>query len=246
MKKIVAIIGKSGAGKETVYKIIKDELKGICDVSIHHFSDPLNEILEILKLPKERPNQQTLSTILRQSSLKNRDGNIAGEELLGGIIKERALDDPAYVVFLDGVRRPQDVAMLRSFPDAFLVLVTAPIEKRLERIRKRNDRPGDADKTLEQFLVEQSAEAETRIDEIGREADVVFDNSVDDPEFKHLEMQIRKFLSDNKIVYFCSSCDHPMRPDGIYVKDRDELRLHHSCAPSVIGEWPDWDIGGSD
>lgn len=245
MKKIVAIIGKSGAGKETVYKIIKDELKGICDVSIHHFSDPLNEILEILKLPKERPNQQTLSTILRQSSLKNRDGNIAGEELLGGIIKERALADPAYVVFLDGVRRPQDVAMLRSFPDAFFVLVTALVEKRWDRIRKRNDRPGDANKTLEQFFIEQSAETETRIDEIGREADVVFDNSIDDPEFKDLRIQVRKFIFD-KIIDLCSFCQTLIKPGSIIYARDGSMRYHYGCYPSAIGETQDWDIGGSD
>lgn len=244
MKKILAIIGRSGAGKETVYKIVKDELKDICEVSIHHFSDPLNEILEILKLPKERPNQQTLSTILRQSSLKKHDGNIAGEELLGGVIKERALADTAFVVSLDGVRRPQDITMLRSFPDAFLVLVTAPVEKSLDRIRKRNDRPGDATKTLEQFLIEQSAETETRIDEIGREADIIFDNSTDDPEFKDLRIQVRKFIFD-KIIHLCSFCNHPIKPDSIYARD-GSIRYHYGCTPSAIGESSDWDIGGSD
>lgn len=243
MKKIAAIIGKSGAGKETVYNIIKDELKDICDVSIHHFSDPLNEILEILKLPKERPNQQTLSTILRQSSLKKRDGSIAGEELLGNIIKERALADTAYVVSLDGVRRPQDVTMLRSFTYSFLILVTAPVEKRWERIRKRNDRPGDANKTLEQFLVEQSAEAESMIDVIGQEADIVFDNSTDDPEFKDLRTKAKKFIFD-KIIHLCSFCSYPIKPGSIYVRDGG-IRYHYGCSPSAIGETRDWDVGGS-
>lgn len=244
MKKIAAIIGKSGAGKETVYNIMKEELRGMCDVSIHHFSDPLNEILEILELPKTRPNQQILSTVLRQSSLKNRDGDVAGEELLGNVIRGRALIDPATIVALDGVRRPQDITMLRSLPGSFLVLVTAPVEKRWERIRKRNDRPGDADKTLEQFLIEQSAESESMIDEIGKEADIIFDNSVDDREFKELREQVRKFIGE-RVFYTCCNCGNYIRSGGVYVKKEDGSRFHLGCSPSAVGEAPDWDVGGS-
>ncbi|MBU6415085.1 AAA family ATPase [Patescibacteria group bacterium] len=189
MKTCIAIIGESGAGKETIFRIIAREVAGKYAISIYHFHDPLNEILDLLFLPRERANQQALSTMLRQRF---------GEELLGNVLQRRALADSADIIVLDGVRRPQDVIMLRKFPNSFLCFVAAPFEKRLERIRVRNDRPGDAEKTEEAFRTEQNAEAESMIREIAKEADTVFDNSVDDDgseAFAFLRLQVRKFLT---------------------------------------------------
>lgn len=200
-KACIAIIAESGGGKETVFNIISQEVLGKYTTSIHHFSDPLRESLLAVnaifkkrsmacELELSRPNQQDISTELRR---------IFGEELLGNTLEKRALADPADIVVLDGVRRPKDVVMLRKFPNSFLVYVTAPFEKRLERIRNRNDRPGDATKTEEEFRLEQSAEAESMIREIANKADIVFDNSVDVvggglSKFEHLRLQVRKFL----------------------------------------------------
>lgn len=190
MKTCIAIIGESGAGKETVFRIIAREVFGKYAISIYHFSDPLNEILDLLFIPRERANQQALSTMLRRQF---------GEDLFGNVLQKRAESGTARIVVLDGVRRPQDVVMLRKFPDSFLCSVVAPFEKRLERIRRRKDRPGDAAKTEEEFCTEQNAEAESMIREIAKEADTVFDNSVDDDgseTFVHLRLQVRKFLME--------------------------------------------------
>lgn len=190
MKTYIAIIGESGAGKETIFRIIKQEVVGKYAIAIHHFSDPLNETLDKFFIPRERANQQDLSTMLR--------GRF-GESLLGNVLQKRAESDTVRIVVLDGVRRPQDVAMLRKFPRSFLVSVVAPFEQRLRRIRKRNDRPGDAVKTEEEFRREQSAESESMIREIAKKADVVFDNSVDDDgweNFLYLRPQVQKFLTE--------------------------------------------------
>lgn len=180
-KVYIAIIGKTGAGKETVFNLIKEEARQF-RVSIHHFSDPLNEILDIILKPKCRPNQQKLSTLLRRDF---------GEDLLGNILAHRAKLDPADIVVLDGIRRPQDVEMLRRLPRNYLVLVEAPPDIRFERIKLRADRPGDAEKTYEEFLHEQSAESESLIDEIGKEADVYLDNS---GTLENLRLQVVNFL----------------------------------------------------
>ncbi|MBI2063975.1 MAG: hypothetical protein HYT65_03230, partial [Candidatus Yanofskybacteria bacterium] len=81
MKIYLGIIGKSFAGKETVYGITKKLAKSHgLKTSIHHFSDPLNEILDILNLsrigPEGRPNQQKLSTVLRQNFSENVLGDV--------------------------------------------------------------------------------------------------------------------------------------------------------------------------
>ncbi len=189
MKLYLAIIGHTATGKESSYIAAKEEFAGKFTVSIHHFSDPLNENLDLLCLPRTRLNQQAISTALRGTF---------GEELLGNIIYERASDDPSDIVFLDGVRRPQDVVMLKrlSQTHAFLVYICAPIEERFKRLTKRNDRPGDAEKTWEQFLAEQSAETESLIDALRPMANFELYNSFHDPEFRSLRFQVVNIISE--------------------------------------------------
>lgn len=182
MKTYCSIIGKSGAGKETVYQIIKEKLEENYRVSIHHFSDPLNEILDLLFVEKSRPNQQWLSTTLREKF---------GEQIIGDIIFKRAKKDLTDIVCLDGVRRPQDVVMVRHLPQNYLLFITASPEARFDRLKKRADRFGDAEKTWKQFLAEQSAESEMMIDEIGKQADLVIDNS---GTLEDLRAQVATFL----------------------------------------------------
>lgn len=187
MKIYLAIIGHTATGKESSYIAAKEAFAGKLIVSIHHFSDPLNEILDLLGLERSRPNQQGLSTILRQKF---------GEDLLGNIICRRALADPADVVYLDGVRRPKDVEMLKKIPNSFLGFVYAPPKEAHKRLVKRNDRPDDAEKTWEQFQAEQAAEAESLIDTLRSMADFELNNSLHDPEYKSLRAQIVGIINE--------------------------------------------------
>lgn len=185
MKKItIAIIGKMAAGKGTFGIFLQEEVGPHIDVSFHRFSDPLNDALDAVGIEKNRSNQQWLSTKLREKF---------GEEVIGRAVQKRAEEEESDIVFLDGVRRPQDVLMLRGLSNNFLVAIDAPPEARFERLKKRADRPGDAEKTLEEFLAESNAESERMIDDIAKEADVVIDNSgtMDD-----LRKKVREFLHE--------------------------------------------------
>lgn len=187
MKLYLAVIGQTCAGKETVFRLATKEYGGKLAVSIHHFSDPLNEILDLLGLEKSRPSQQGLSTDLRKRF---------GEDLLGNSLFKRALSDPADIVFLDGVRRPKDIEMLKKLPNSYLIYIYAPLVERYIRLKKRADRPGDAEKTWEQFKAEQSAEAESLIETLRSMADFEFDNSADDPKFKALRAQVVAIINE--------------------------------------------------
>lgn len=198
MKLYLAIIGHTAAGKESCYRAAKEEFAGKLSVSIHHFSDPLNEVTGAVnrilakrglrdRLEKSRPNQQDLSTELRK---------IFGEDLLGNSLFRRALADSADIVFLDGVRRPKDMEMLKNLPNSFLGYVYAPPKEAHKRLVIRNDRPGDAEKTWEQFKLEQAAETESLIDALRPLADFELDNSFHDPEFKSLRAQVVSIVSE--------------------------------------------------
>src|SRR3989338_456942 len=197
MKLYLAIIGHTAAGKESCYIAAKEALAGKLTVSIHHFSEPLNEAIDAVnrilakcglpsRLLKSRPNQQDISTELRK---------IFGEDLLGNSLFKRVLADSADIIFLDGVRRPKDVEMLKKLPNSFLGYVYAPLEEAYKRLVLRNDRPGDAEKTWREFLSEQAAEAESLIDALRPMADFELDNSFHDPEFKSLRAQVASFIN---------------------------------------------------
>lgn len=187
MKLYFAIIGHTATGKESSYIAAKEAFVGKLIVSIHHFSDPLNEILDLLGLEKSRSNQQNLSTDLRKRF---------GENILGDTLLKRAFHDNADIVFLDGVRRPKDIEMLKKLPNSFLGYIFAPPEEAYKRLVIRNDRPGDAEKTWEEFLAEQAAETESLIDDLRPMADFELDNSLYDPEFRLLRAQVVSVVNE--------------------------------------------------
>ncbi len=169
MKLYLGIIGKNSAGKETVYQNLMElitEYSPDLKISIHHFSDPLREALKAFEpLLGSKENQQIISMALRQ---------YFGEEILGNAIMHRATKDTANIVCLDGIRRPQDAIKLRKMPHNYLVFVDTPFERRLQHAQSRKDRPAP---TREQFLAQENAESENKIDEIARDADIILTNS---------------------------------------------------------------------
>ena len=202
-KLYLAIVGHTATGKESCYITAKEAFAGKLTVSIHHFSDPLNETIEAVnrilakrglpsRLEKSRLNQQDISTELRK---------IFGEDLLGNSLFRRVLADPMDIVFLDGVRRPKDIEMLKKLPNSFLGYVYASPESAYKRLIIRNDRPGDAKKTLEEFIAEQAAEAESLIETLRPMADFEIDNSLHDSEFKSLSAQIISLINE-KLLRF--------------------------------------------
>lgn len=167
-KRYIAIIGKTAAGKAEFGLMLQEELGSGVDISFHRFSDPLNAALDALYIDRSRPNQQWLSQVTRKKY---------GEKILGDAVLKRAEADSADIIYFDGVRRPQDIATIRKLSENVLVEITAPAEKRWERLRKRNDRPGEEKKTWKQFCKEQNAEPELLIDVIAKKADCHIDNS---------------------------------------------------------------------
>ena len=183
-KYIISVVGPTCAGKETFGEMIRKEFGPAFRFLSRRFSDPLNEMLHAIRVPQNRPNQQLLSKLVRQEW---------GEDVLGNALSLWMEEVDANIIYIDGVRRPADVEMIRKFPSSFLVSLNASPEVRFERLKKRADRPGDAEKTWEEFLAEQNAESEQKIVEIAKTADVFIDNS-GMPD--NLRVQVRKFIEE--------------------------------------------------
>ena|SRR3989344_9626686 len=163
-KIILGLAGELAGGKGTVSKYIVEKYNG----SSHRFSTVLRDVLDRLYLGQSRDNMQKLSTAIRKTF---------GEDTLAKVMVEDVKKDNHEIIAVDGVRRLADIEYLKKIPGFKLVYIDADIEKRFERIKKRNENPDDAGKTFEQFKKDNEGEADAQIKNLKSEADYVMDNN---------------------------------------------------------------------
>jgi len=184
-KHYIGLSGRNRSGKDTVAHVIT-QLAEPRRTDMIRTSDSLNVILsEYLKIPMSRENQQALSTGIRTEF---------GQDIMVRGAKRRACASIADIVIINGIRLLGDVALLSSLPGFLLVCVDAPAKVRYQRMVKANERPGDALKTWDQFLAEDSQECEQSLDKVAEHAHVVLDNSRENNNHSHLIRQVTEYI----------------------------------------------------
>ncbi len=191
---VIGVTGEKGGGKETfgnllnVYITGDPRISGVRSVfSRHRFSDIINETLELWRLSTTRHNQQKLGTVMADAF---------GVHTLANAVEARLRRDAAIVVVLDGVRREIEERLVRGIPGSIMAYVTAPVDTRYERTRKRAERAGEREKTFEEFLEEEAAATEVEIPIIGSRADYRIDNTGTGEEFG---LAVREFYEQRVI-----------------------------------------------
>ncbi len=174
---VIGITGEKGGGKETVGDILKTLVDR--DVRIghllyeinetrfsrHRFSDIINESLTLWHLSSTRENQQKFGQMMNTGF---------GDGTLARAVRTRIMKCATTVVIVDGIRRTSEEEMIRSIPGSMILYVTAPVATRYGR--PRASRPGESEKTFEQFLCEEEAPTELEIPQIGARADYRIEN----------------------------------------------------------------------
>jgi|SRR3989338_566914 len=165
-KIIIGFIGKLSSGKGTACSYLVEKYQA----QIVMFSQSLRDILDRVYLSHTRENMQKLSQILREHF---------SQDILANIAAEDAKKVEAEIVAIDGVRRPKDLEYLRRMPNFFLVSIEADQEIRYQRMLRRGQNPGESagELTFEQFQKNESAEAESLIDEVARVAKFKINNN---------------------------------------------------------------------
>ncbi|MFH0853990.1 MAG: AAA family ATPase [bacterium] len=177
-KIILGFVGELAGGKGTSC----DYLIKKYGAGYHRFSTILRDVLKRLYIETSRENMQKISTVLRKNF---------SEDILARVIADDVKNDPHQVVAVDGVRREADIKYLREIEGFHLVYITADIEKRFERIKKRDENPDDAGKTFEQFKLDHLGEADLEIPLVGAKANFKIDNN---GTIEKLYAQIEKIL----------------------------------------------------
>lgn len=149
-KIVIGLVGEMASGKDAVKKHLNEKYGAVnCK-----FSTILRDVLDRLGVEKTRENMQNISTSLR---------GLYGEDLLAKTIVNDVSKLEGDIVIADGVRRMADIEYLAKLPNFALVKIEVKPEIRYERSKSRNENPGDAGKTFEQFMKDHEAEAEREV-----------------------------------------------------------------------------------
>lgn len=163
-KLIIGLVGEKLAGKDTVadYLVKKHRAFHI------KFSKLLDEILDILDMPKTRRNEIDLGLGLR---------DVFGPEALYHSLKKRVLEAGALVVVINGIRMDEFDKIIKDL-GARTIYITAPLELRFERYQNRHEKADDGKMNLEEFARQDREErTEKGIPELGMRAEYHIDNS---------------------------------------------------------------------
>lgn len=177
-KIILGFVGQAGSGKGTAGNILKEKY----GAAVFTFSDILNDILKRLFLPPSRDNLIILSQVLRQGF---------GQSILANAMEKQVASTESDMVVVDGIRRLEDIEDLSKNPAFHLVEMVAAPELRYERLKKRNQKPGEAEMTWEDFLAMGQRETELTIAKVSETAQLKIDNEGDVPA---LEKQLDELI----------------------------------------------------
>jgi dephospho-CoA kinase len=167
MKKLViGLVGEKGSGKETFGNLLQELLPGK-NIKRVRSSDVLVETLAIWGLEKTRENLQNLAIWMDETF---------GAGTLSKVVYQRIQDLEADIVIFDGVRWATDVEIINKFPDHRLIYITAPVQTRFDRLKKRQEKAYEETTSFEQFMSEEKKKNELLIPEIGGKADFRIEN----------------------------------------------------------------------
>jgi len=182
-KIIIGFVGHIASGKDVCKKYIMEKY----GASSYRYSTVLRDILNRLYLPIDRNNMQDLSLDLRTRF---------GSDLLARVIIKDIERDKKEIIIIDGIRRLDDIkSLIKKFPDLYTISIDVEARLRYERLVKRAENIGDADKTFEQFLVDDKKEAELEIPTVMAAAKYKIDNN---GTMAELYAQIDKIISTIK------------------------------------------------
>ena len=161
---ILGLVGLKGSGKGTVASILADRHGG----KAYRFSTVLRDILERLDLSQSREHLIHLSETLRREFGENiLERALAKDIRLGG----------ADIVILDGIRRVEELAALRSLGNFHLIAIQAPFEIRYQRSANRGENAGENGMTEEAFRRTENASTEITIADVEKQAERIIQNT---------------------------------------------------------------------
>ncbi|MFA7245117.1 MAG: AAA family ATPase [Candidatus Magasanikbacteria bacterium] len=162
-KIILGFVGDLASGKGTLAKYLQEKY----NCNTYRFSNMLRDVLDRIYVEKNRENMQLVSKVLRENF---------GQDVMSNVIAKDVVGDKNELVVVDGIRRPTDITYLQNLEGFHLIYITADVKTRWQRMVNRQENPDEKDKTFEQFLLDEQAEADMLIKELGSKAEKTINN----------------------------------------------------------------------
>lgn len=180
----IGIVAERGAGKGLFMSLVKKLLTNTRVASVR-FSDPIADTLVLLGKEKTRFHFSIVTTALREA--------FHDEGILIGAVRSRVAALDADIVVIDGLRKPEEVSLVREF-DGVLVAIVADVRTRFERRRRDAEKKDEETMSWEQFLAHDTLASEVSIRTIVETmADGTIENNGTVQEF---EEKIKTFLTE--------------------------------------------------
>ncbi len=163
-KVIIGLVGEKLAGKDTVAEYL------VKNYGAFHikFSYVLDEILDILDLPKTRRNEIDLGLGLR---------DVFGPSALFKALKKRIETSIGSKIVINGIRMDEFDRIVKEL-GAKTIYITAPVEIRFQRYLQRHEKADDGKMSFEEFAKQDKEElTEKDIPELGKRADYKIENT---------------------------------------------------------------------
>lgn len=180
-KLIIGFVGQAGSGKGTAANLLHEKYGAV----VFTFSDILTDILNRLYIPSSRDNLINMSITLRQGF---------GQNILAKAMSRQIDNSTADMVVVDGIRRIEDIEDLKLNPAFHFIEIMVDPKIRFERLKERNQKPGEAEMTWEDFLAVSQKETELTIAKVAEQAEIKITNEGDIQALgKQLDELVTKF-----------------------------------------------------
>lgn len=184
----IATVAEKGAGKGLFAEILEKLLPGKHVLMIRS-SDFWKQILNVLGKEETRENMDIAATALR--------GGFRDDGILNAPLKKKMESADADVVVLDGLRKPEEVQLIKDLGGR-IVFISAKPELRFQRRTEHVEKADERDITFGQFVIQDELPSNRTIRSIGETmADARIENNGSVEEF---EEAVRKFLQQYGIA----------------------------------------------
>lgn len=177
---MLGFAGEMGAGKGAAAEIV---MNAYPDTPSFRFSDALRELHSWITNFAKIHNASFPVSVRSASTKDLQDISTELRHLFGQDILERGIIERVQhvhsqspIVIVDGIRRPSDISMLMKNQNFRLIYIELDEKVRWERHRARNEKPGDAALSFEQFYELGNSEAEKQVKLLKPMASLVVEN----------------------------------------------------------------------